>query len=472
VIIPGPDTASEAVDAVEAPGYCPAARTFVALALRAREAFTREAPAFKSIVVQSDPINPIGWLAANRFDRQYYWSDRDSSDERAGIGIADRVSRAGGGSVEEFNDAIRSRLLVAPSGTRYFGGLRFDLGGPVAPEWADFESYDFVLPRAEIRRDSDRTTFVVNLAPDDWLRPNDTIREIKRFAATEGPRHELSLPVFRDNCPDEDEWAQNVDWALDAFSRSRLAKVVLARRATFGFRDVLDPLALLERLSATTPNCYHFLFGHNEERAFVGASPERLFKLDNKRVWSEAVAGTRRRGATEGADAELCKELLRSEKDQREHVYVRQSIKEVLSGLCSELHVDASASEMRLSRGRHLVTRVEGVASEGVGAAELLIGLHPTPAVGGYPTEDAMVAISKLETFDRGWYAAPVGWIAAGAAEFAVAIRSGLVEGKKVSLYSGAGIVGGSTAEGEWSEIEDKIEDFISVFGTNGTTAT
>jgi menaquinone-specific isochorismate synthase len=127
---------------------------------------------------------------------------------------------------------------------------------------------------------------------------------------------------------------------------------------------------------------------------------------------------------------------------------------------------------MRLSRGRHLVTRVEGVASEGVGAAELLNGLHPTPAVGGYPTEDAMVAISKLETFDRGWYAAPVGWIAADAAEFAVAIRSGLVEGKKVSLYSGAGIVGGSTADGEWSEIEDKIEDFISVFGTNGTTAT
>src|SRR5690606_19268372 len=146
--------------------------------------------------------------------------------------------------------------------------------------------------------------------------------------------------------------------------------------------------------------------------------------------------------------------------------------KEVLTKLCSELQVDASASEMRLSRGRHLVTRVQGIASEGVGAADLLTGLHPTPAVGGYPTEDALTAIAGLERFDRGWYAAPVGWIAANAAEFAVAIRSGLVEGKKVSLYSGAGIVGGSTPEGEWSEIEDKIQDFMSVFGTNGTAET
>lgn len=465
------DTTTRLDARAEAVPYCPLPDVFTTLAEHTADAFANEAPAFKSFAVHSDPLSAIGWLAANRFDRQYYWSDREASSEFAGVGMADRVHRVHG-TMHDLGDVIAKRLERVPADTRYYGGMRFDVGGSVSPEWADFGAFDFVLPRVEIRNEKRGTYFVVNVVPDDWRQSEETLREIARFAAAEGPRRSLSPPVFRDNCPDEAGFARNVEWALESFSSSRLAKVVLARRATFGFGETTDPIALLERLSDTTPDCYHFLFGHDDSRAFVGASPERLFKFDKGRVWSEAVAGTRRRGATEGADAELREELLRSEKEQREHVYVRQSIKEVLTKLCSELQVDASASEMRLSRGRHLVTRVQGLASEGVGAAELLTGLHPTPAVGGYPTEDALTAIANLETFDRGWYAAPVGWIAANAAEFAVAIRSGLVEGKKVSLYSGAGIVGGSTPEGEWSEIEDKIQDFMSVFGTNGTAAT
>ncbi|MCA9150863.1 MAG: chorismate-binding protein, partial [Planctomycetales bacterium] len=77
------------------------------------------------------------------------------------------------------------------------------------------------------------------------------------------------------------------------------------------------------------------------------------------------------------------------------------------------------------------------------------------------PTENALAEIARLERFDRGWYAAPVGWIGADSAEFAVAIRSGLVRDNELSLYSGAGIVPGSCAEDEWNEIEHKISDFL-----------
>jgi menaquinone-specific isochorismate synthase len=100
-----------------------------------------------------------------------------------------------------------------------------------------------------------------------------------------------------------------------------------------------------------------------------------------------------------------------------------------------------------------------------VTAVELLAALHPTPAVGGVPRDAALGAIRAQEPFDRGWYAGPVGWIGADAAEFAVGIRSGLVWPDRLALYSGAGIVEGSVPDREWDEIEQKIADFAAVLG-------
>jgi menaquinone-specific isochorismate synthase len=97
--------------------------------------------------------------------------------------------------------------------------------------------------------------------------------------------------------------------------------------------------------------------------------------------------------------------------------------------------------------------------------AEVLLALHPTPAVGGYPRREALEEIRALEPFDRGWYAGPVGWIGAEGSEFAVGIRSGLVRGNSLALFSGAGIVAGSVPEDEWAEIEQKIGGFVRVFG-------
>jgi menaquinone-specific isochorismate synthase len=95
----------------------------------------------------------------------------------------------------------------------------------------------------------------------------------------------------------------------------------------------------------------------------------------------------------------------------------------------------------------------------------VLRALHPTPAVGGYPNGEALEEIRAFEPFDRGWYAGPIGWIGADAAEFAVGIRSGLVRGSRLALFSGAGIVEGSVPEDEWAEIEQKIGDFTGMFG-------
>jgi menaquinone-specific isochorismate synthase len=159
------------------------------------------------------------------------------------------------------------------------------------------------------------------------------------------------------------------------------------------------------------------------------------------------------------------RDLLGSEKDQREHAYVRESISEALIPLCETFYIDPVASEMKLTRGWHLLSRSRGMLRRDIHGSEVMRALHPTPAVGGYPTDAAMKGIRKREPFDRGWYAGPVGWIGSRGAEFAVALRCGLVKGRELSLFSGAGIVEGSRPADEWKEIEQKVSDFIRIFG-------
>lgn len=88
--------------------------------------------------------------------------------------------------------------------------------------------------------------------------------------------------------------------------------------------------------------------------------------------------------------------------------------------------------------------------------------LHPTPAVGGSPRAPAVAAIGRLEQFDRGLYAGPVGWIDhRGGGEFFVGLRSALIDGHTATAYAGAGIVAGSEPEKEFAETELKFQALI-----------
>jgi menaquinone-specific isochorismate synthase len=88
--------------------------------------------------------------------------------------------------------------------------------------------------------------------------------------------------------------------------------------------------------------------------------------------------------------------------------------------------------------------------------------MHPTPAVGGTPREDAVPRIRDLEQLDRGLYSGVVGWFNhLNEGEMVVSIRSALIEGTTASLYAGAGIVAGSTPEKETRETELKLQALL-----------
>jgi menaquinone-specific isochorismate synthase len=419
------------------------------------------------LAVPVEPVEPFRWLRDQSLFPKLYWSGREGEHEVAIVGAADLQES----DTPEGADALDKRLApLLTSGdpqTRYYGGLRFDPTRVPDGDWSAFGAYRFVLPRFELHAGNGEATLVCNLVlPRDAERQAEILRQIEHLSfPRDASGTALPEPVSRSDDPDERGWRRNVERALSAFSEGRLGKVVLARRTELAFAERLDAALLAESLKAATPGCFHFYVEPEEGAAFVSASPERLFRREGRAIESEAVAGTRPRGASEADDAKLRDDLLRSEKDKAEHDYVRVGMEEALGPLCDELEIEGGVSEMKLESRRHLISRVRGTLRKGVTDAEVLQALHPTPAVGGYPGEEALEEIRASEPFDRGWYAGPVGWIGADGAEFAVGIRSGLVRGKRLALFSGAGIVAGSVPEGEWAEIEQKIGDFTGMFG-------
>ncbi|PAP77903.1 isochorismate synthase [Rubrivirga marina] len=412
-----------------------------------------------------DPVDPLRWVARQKGAPVHYWRGRGDDEARAGVGAALTIDAR---SLTDA-DAVDDLMGSLPAGARLFATARFDAAAEVGEEWAAFGAVRVVLPRVELRSDGRTARLAVHLAPGE----SPTVAHAA-LAALCGPapeaEGELALPYMRRDDPARAEWDRMLRWSLAAFEDGDLEKVVLARRARFSFEEPVDAAGLLQRLEAATPRCYHALTSPDGESAFLTATPERLVRIDGRELSTEAVAGTRPRSETDAADDALRAELMASEKDRREHVYVRDAIADALAPLAERVEVDSEAGAMTLARGRHLHTGIRATLPASTGVLDVLRALHPTPAVGGTPTPEALDAIDRLEPFDRGLYAGPIGWIGRDergreAADLAVGIRSGLVDGRTLSLYSGAGIVAGSDPASEWAEIEHKIGDFARVLG-------
>jgi menaquinone-specific isochorismate synthase len=193
-----------------------------------------------------------------------------------------------------------------------------------------------------------------------------------------------------------------------------------------------------------------FLWQQGDGPALLGASPERLLTVRQGQLRSDALAGT----APIGPAAE---QLTRSEKDRREHELVVDAISEVLAGAGLTARRPRHPRLARHGQLVHLHTPITAALGEQQPLA-LAGALHPTPAVAGLPRREAMAALRSLEPFERGFYAAPIGWIdSEGDMELRVAIRSGSLQGQRLELTAGAGLVQGSVPERELQEVALKL---------------
>ncbi|MEB3165794.1 MAG: isochorismate synthase [Cyanobacteriota bacterium] len=241
-----------------------------------------------------------------------------------------------------------------------------------------------------------------------------------------------------------------VERGLELVESGSLRKLVLAVRQQVLLDRPLDPVGLLAQLRQRQPGSCRFLWQQADGPALLGASPERLLTVRQGQLRSDALAGT----APVGPAAE---QLIHSEKDRREHELVVDAISAALAGAGLSARRPRHPRLARHGQLVHLHTPITAALGDQQPLA-LAGALHPTPAVAGLPRREAMAALRSLEPFERGCYAAPIGWIdSEGDTELRVAIRSGTLQGQRLVLTAGAGLVQGSVTERELQEVALKL---------------
>ncbi len=413
-------------------------------------------------------LEPLQWLNQQQSSLKTYWSDRDNRFTMAGVGATDLVFSQEKVNTKFLFERLRKYLSCQYPQVRYYGGISFQQTGVINSPWQDFGSYLFIIPKFEIYHNESGTFFasnlLVNCVNNSIEQLEQTLQELAAINFSFS-HFQLDIPQVsrRVNLPSQLEWYRNVEKGLAYISRGNLEKIVLARQSDFQIINSCQPEQLLSLIRKEQKYSFDFCFQPSKDVAFVGSTPERLYLRQNNQIQTEAIAGTRARGYSAQEDRQLGQELLHSCKEMREHKLVVKSLQASLSKLCLSAKVGAQPELLQLNQVQHLHTTCSGILHQGVGDVEIINQLHPTPAVGGYPQQQALELIAQLEPFNRGWYASPVGWVGFDSAEFVVAIRSGLIGKNQLTLFAGAGIVAGSQPEAEWQELENKIGNFIQV---------
>ena len=257
------------------------------------------------------------------------------------------------------------------------------------------------------------------------------------------------------------DFKSSITSILKSIKANHFNKLVLAHALELISSNGFSIISCLNNLRNHHPDCYVFAMNNGENNCFVGASPERLISIKNKQLVTDALAGSAPRGTNYKNDQYWLQKLLKSNKERREHQVVIEFITQRLFGLGLNPQI-SPLKVLQLSNIQHLWTPIYTQLKTRIHPLEVVSQLHPTPAVSGFPTEVTSQEIRRYENFERGLYAAPLGWIDyEGNSEFIVGIRSALISGNQATLYAGAGIVEGSDPEKEFAEIQLKFQALL-----------
>lgn len=267
----------------------------------------------------------------------------------------------------------------------------------------------------------------------------------------------------RKDYPNLTDWKKNVSEACALIESKKLEKVVLARQTKIETPSAIDPWLCVAHLFQAASSSSIFAIQIDPHRAFIGATPETLFSRQGRTVNFEALASTVPIGKDRKEELFLEKNLLSGEKELREFRFVESFIQECLTKLNASNASASSRQIIKTPHVQHLYRMYKAQIPLNIDDQKILTALHPTPALGGTPREEALRFIERIEPFDRGWYGAPLGMLSQEESFLSVAIRSAVIENNLLHLYAGAGIVEGSDPEKEWQELESKIRLFIQM---------
>lgn len=319
----------------------------------------------------------------------------------------------------------------------------------------------FTIPRVLFSKHPDGRHSAVCVAEDEEGLDEDSLAVLISDAmASQPPRPNGNSFQVSPRTP-IGRYLDAVTAARQAVRNGVLQKAVIARDIEVLASEPIDVHSVLLRLRASFGSSYRYCMNN-----MIGASPELLVQVEGNTVRSHPLAGTAPRTGDPDTDARLAAQLIASTKDQVEHRVVIDMVHDTLLPHCSFLDWEAEPSIVTVANVQHLGTAIEGSLSDPrADVVSLVRALTPTPALGGFPSREAIEFITSNEMMDRGFYGGAVGWCqGSGEGTFAVTIRCAeFTDDRRIArLFAGGGIVADSDPYSELAETQAKFQAMLS----------
>ncbi|WP_050616575.1 anthranilate synthase component I [Bacillus testis] len=324
--------------------------------------------------------------------------------------------------------------------------------------YQDIVVYDHILQRAYILSagsDQEEAHFQKRAA--------EIAADIYRGVKPQGKKAESGATVDFNSHLSKEKFMAMVEAAKKAIVAGEVFQIVLSSRFSAPFEG--DSFSFYRSLRRNNPSPYMYYIDFGDYQV-VGSSPESLLKGDRETVYTNPIAGTRKRGRSPEEDGRLQSELLRNEKELAEHMMLVDLGRNDLGRVCRIGSVELVKYMLieKYSHVMHMVSEVRGIKNPGISNEEVLASCLPAGTVSGAPKIRAMNLINQLEAEKRGLYGGAVGYFSySGRFDFALAIRTMVVKESKAYIQAGAGIVYDSDPAAEFGEILHKAKALMEV---------
>lgn len=422
-------------------------------------AYQRSIIASYSWEIEAQDVNSLTYGTTER----YYFTTPDRSMRAIGFGIAKHLKTSGQDRFLRIQSKW-SNLNRDHVGDDLFAFCGFSFSELKNPDyrWSSFGEASMTVPKFLFLERDGRTTVTLFATIDPQSNAEKTLNQLASdYAELHRPKANRFVTRIRMTRDGNEAFEASFHQATQLLKTS-LKKIVLAREVVYEMDQAVDLAGLVRELERSQPGSYVFFFQPTVDEAFLGATPERLVLKEGNQIKTAAVAGSAPRHEVEQTDDALGLELLEDKKNRVEHSIVVDSITSTLNDLSTRIEKPDQPMLLKNRHIQHLYTPITATLSPDVTLLQIIEKLHPTPALGGEPKLEAVQAIREIETFERGWYGSPVGWMDGHEnGEFIVAIRSGLFTERSAILYAGCGLVEGSRLTSELEETETKLSPML-----------
>ena len=359
----------------------------------------------------------------------------------AGFGIKKIIKLSDYTNYLEFKENVKKELSSRGIG---FGSLFFDIDKNIKSNlWKDFEQAEFTFTNSLLRYENNKLSIIND---------NDNLKSYfsncSKYNNNRG-NSKSSLKNIK-----YEQWKNLVEKAKKEINNSNLEKIVVAEMKRESI-DNFDLKSTILYMIEKYPNCTTYLY-KMKDSIFFGSTPEMIFEYTNKILKTEAIAGSI---PNKGEKTEEIKRKFENTTLIEEHKIVSEYIEKQLLKISSNKITRSDLEVKKLNNINHLQSKIE-VEIKDNDFFEFISLLHPSPALAGFPVNDAKKWIKNNENFDRGLYAGSIGYVENDNSNFYAALRCAMYNNirSEIVSFAGNGIVKDSKVNYEIDELNSKFK--------------